>query len=161
MSPFHQENEELSRRYFLQLGMAGVAAGSALHGATATFANQPVRQPGPDKAGAEANPYFTSVNNFRDVSRGKPIPHTLSEEEKQNVGLTRDTWKLEVISDPDHPARLRRPLTVADGTALTFEALLQLGEQARSGRQQRSLTTDDTPSSLQFPVPFEGSGRQP
>jgi len=44
---------------------------------------------------------------FRDVSRGKPLPHSLSEEEKRKVGLTRQTWKLEVISDPDNPATVR------------------------------------------------------
>ena len=37
------------------------------------------------------------------MSRGKPLPHSLSDEQKRKVGLTRDTWKLEVVSDPDNP----------------------------------------------------------
>src|SRR4051794_7122378 len=45
-------------------------------------------------------PFFTPPADFRDVSRGKPLPHALPEEKKREVGLTRDTWKLEVVSDP-------------------------------------------------------------
>ena len=43
------------------------------------------------------------------------------EEEQQKLGLTRDTWSLEVVSDPDHPVRLGSPLTTENGTALDFE----------------------------------------
>jgi hypothetical protein len=73
--------------------------------------------------------WLTPPDQFRDVSRGKPIPHTLSEETRQQVGLTRETWKLEVISDPEHPARLRQELTVKDNTALDFAGLLKLAER--------------------------------
>lgn len=74
-------------------------------------------------------PYFTPPDDFRDVSRGNPIPHTLSEEKRREVGLTRDTWKLEVVSDPEHPTTLGKPLTRKDGTALDFAQLLKLGEK--------------------------------
>ncbi len=74
-------------------------------------------------------PYFTPQEKFRDVSRGKPLPHSLSEEKKRAVGLTRETWKLEVVSDPDHPAKLRSPLTKKDGTALDFDGLMKLAEK--------------------------------
>src|SRR5205823_11643721 len=74
-------------------------------------------------------PYFTPPAEFRDVSRGKPIPHTLPEAKRREVGLTRDTWRLEVVSDPDHPATLGRQLTRNDGTALDFPGLLRLGEK--------------------------------
>jgi DMSO/TMAO reductase YedYZ molybdopterin-dependent catalytic subunit len=84
--------------------------------------------PKPDKAGAQPAPYFTTVSQFRDVSRGKPIPHSLSEEKRREVGLTRETWKLEVVGDPDHPPKLGRTLTKADGTALDFAALMKLAE---------------------------------
>lgn len=82
-----------------------------------------------DKAGVQADPYLTPAKEFRDVSRGKPIPHTLSDEQKQAAGLTRETWQLEITSDPDAPAKLGRPMSKADGTAFTFDALLKLGEQ--------------------------------
>ena len=83
----------------------------------------------PDKGGAQRDPYFTPAVDFRDVSRGKPLPHSLPDDKKREVGLTRETWKLEVIPDPDNPARLGNALTKADNTALDFEGLLKLGEK--------------------------------
>src|SRR5207244_11589836 len=56
------------------------------------------------------------------------LPHSLSDERKRKVGLTRETWKLEVISDPDNPAKIRSPLTKKDGTALDFDGLMKLAE---------------------------------
>jgi DMSO/TMAO reductase YedYZ molybdopterin-dependent catalytic subunit len=73
-------------------------------------------------------PFFTPQGDFRDVSRGKPVPHTLPDDKKREVGLTRDTWRLEVVSDPDNPATLGTQLTKADGTALDFAALMRLAE---------------------------------
>jgi DMSO/TMAO reductase YedYZ molybdopterin-dependent catalytic subunit len=53
----------------------------------------------------------------------------LPAEKKREVGLTRETWKLEVVSDPENPSTLGQPLTTKDGTALDFAALLKLGEK--------------------------------
>ena len=64
----------------------------------------------------------------RDVSRGRPIPHTLSEEERAKVGLTRDTWRLEVLGDPENPTLMRNPLTREKGTEFNFEDLMRLAE---------------------------------
>ena len=129
-SSFSREHVELTRRYFLQAGVTVAAAGIAMGKARSSLAQEATKAAiKPDTAGAQPDPYFTAANEFRDVSRGKPIPHTLSEEQKRAVGLTRETWKLEVVSDTEHPARIKRPLTAAAGTALTFEALLQLGER--------------------------------
>jgi hypothetical protein len=52
----------------------------------------------------------------------------LPTEKKRDVGLTRETWKLEVISDPDNPAKIGQPQTKEDGTAFDFDALLKLAE---------------------------------
>ena len=148
---FLNEHRQLTRRFFLGYGTVGATAtGAALN----AFASQSFGSPtddensaapvstvksakavptrgadGNDKTGAMQDPYFTPADDFRDVSRGKPIPHTLSEDQKHEAGLTRESWRLEVISDPDHPTKLRKPLTKADGTALTFEALLKIGEK--------------------------------
>ncbi len=112
----------LTRRFFLGCG-AAAAAGAGVPAVRA----EPLP---PELAAAveKIEPYFTPPEKFGDVSRGNPIPHTLSEEKRREVGLTRETWKLEVISDPEHPATLGRQLTKKDGTALDFSALLQLGE---------------------------------
>src|SRR6185436_7576194 len=45
------------------------------------------------------------------------------------VGLTRETWNLEVISDPEHKADLRNPLTREKGTALDWDGLMKLAEK--------------------------------
>jgi DMSO/TMAO reductase YedYZ molybdopterin-dependent catalytic subunit len=120
---FLQRHAELTRRLFLRAGVAcaaGWAAGSARPGPLP-----------PELAGAveKLEPYFTTLAEFRDVSRGKPVPHSLPEEKRKEVGLTRDTWRLEVIPDPEHPATLGKPLTKKDGTALDFAGLLKLAER--------------------------------
>lgn len=131
-----QENktrERWSRRDLLQAGAAAIALG--VHGGDARGQSpmsptdsQPPDSPAMAAALARLEPFFTPPGAFRDVSRGDPIPHTLSNDRLAAAGLTRETWRLEVISDPDHPARIRRPLTRADGTALDFAALLELGQ---------------------------------
>lgn len=121
VSRFLREHRRLTRRYFLRLGATAWGAWNLWpHSARA---ETPAEL---EDAVRNLEPYFTPQEQFRDVSRGKPLPHSLSDEQKRAVGLTRETWKLEVMSDPDHPARLRRPLTKADATALDFAGLMQL-----------------------------------
>ena len=122
---FLREHGDLTRRFFLRLG----AAGSAVAAGWPLVAKAESRSAELEQAIAELESYLTPPDNFRDVSRGKPLPHSLPDEKKHEVGLTRETWKLEVISDPENPAKLGRELTKADGTALDFAALLKLGEK--------------------------------
>lgn len=130
------DHVEWTRRFFLRAGALGAASGvlvglgrPAVGDDPQTQSKTPRKRAKPEKAGARRDPYFTPPEDFQDVSRGTPLPHALSEEKKREVGLTRETWRLEVVSDPDNPTKLRRPLTKADGTALDFETLLQLGEK--------------------------------
>jgi hypothetical protein len=127
---FLDEHFQLSRRFFLQAGVSGLVANSVTTTALGAEQNAatPTKRTKPDKAGARLDPYFTPNEDFRDVSRGKPLPHSLPEEKLREVGLTRETWSLEVVSDPDRPAKLGKSLTKADGTAFDFAALLKLGE---------------------------------
>ncbi len=126
---FHDEHAELTRRFFLQAGVLGLAATPWFaSSAAAQDAAAPVKRAKPDKGGARPEPYFTPANDFRDVSRGKPVPHSLSDEKKREVGMTRETWRLEVVADPEHPAKLGKPFTKENGTALDFAALMKLAE---------------------------------
>ena len=129
---FLSEHAALSRRFFLRGGLAG-----ALAGASSSRAAEP--PPALAESLAKIEPYFTAQDEFQDVSRGAPKPHTLAAAKRKEVGLTRDTWKLEVVADPENPATLGRPLTVKDGTALDFAALLKLGE-ARAVRFAKVMT---------------------
>src|SRR5262249_51634577 len=119
---FLSEHEHVTRRSFLRVGAASAAA-LGLWPLASSADSQP---PELAKAIGSLEPYFTPQEKFRDVSRGKPLPHSLSDEKKRKVGLTRETWKLEVISDPDNPAKISHPFTQKDGTALDFAGLMKL-----------------------------------
>ena len=127
---FLSEHVELTRRFFLQAGALGLATSQLAVNAVAdeSAPAAPKKHVKPDKGGVRPDPYFTPTEDFRDVSRGKPLPHSLPDDKKAEVGLTRETWRLEVVSDPDNPAKIGKPLTKTDGTALDFEALVKLGE---------------------------------
>lgn len=130
MNAFLAEHADCTRRFFLQAGLTGAASFSLMQNSDSTE-DKPAAAPKPvkiEKAGAFRKPYFTPSAQFRDVSRGKPVPHSLPEEKKAAVGMTRDTWRLEVLSDPAQPAKLGKELTIAAGTALDFAALMKLAE---------------------------------
>jgi DMSO/TMAO reductase YedYZ molybdopterin-dependent catalytic subunit len=123
---FAAEHELVTRRFFLRIS----AGGAALAGLWPSVGRAESRAPELAQAIAKLEPFFTPPDKFQDVSRGKPLPHSLPEAKMREVGLTRDTWKLEVISDPENPAKLGRQLTKADGTALDFASLVKLGEKS-------------------------------
>jgi len=113
----------LTRRHFIRLSVLSAAA-PGLWPVTAR-ADSPKSKLAKAIAGLE--PYFTAQENFRDVSRGKPLPHSLPEDQKRKVGLVRETWKLQILSDPEHPATIRRPLT--GEAALDFPHLMNLSQK--------------------------------
>jgi len=129
------DHQELTRRHFIRLGAGGMAA---LGLWPLAGSSEP---PAPELAKLlqELEPYFTSQEKFHDVSRGKPLPHSLSEDKKRNAGMTRDTWKLEVVSDPENQATIRHPLTKKDRTALDFAGLMKLAE-AHAVRFAKTMT---------------------
>jgi hypothetical protein len=122
LNTFLREHGELTRRYFLGLGIGGSAALAGWP----LLADEPRPGTGLQEAIDKLESWLTPQELFRDVSRGKPVPHSLPDEKRSEVGLTRETWKLEVISDPENPARLRNPLTKDKGTALDFSGLMEL-----------------------------------
>ena len=127
---FLGEHEELTRRYFLKAGVAGVVAGSLVTRVAVAQETAPKPRPKDDKAGARPEPYFTPAADFRDVSRGKPMPHTLPEE-KTTRGRP-DARDVEAGSrSPIRriPAKLGKPLTKATAPRSTSPQLLKLGEK--------------------------------
>jgi DMSO/TMAO reductase YedYZ molybdopterin-dependent catalytic subunit len=123
-------HRELSRRYFLKLGMGGIGFGGAVAGGLVSRSALAWESPAETAAKqTRFKSYLTPQDRFGDVSRGTPLPHSLPDDKKREVGLTRESWRLEVISDTDQPVKLRKPLLKSDGTALKFAGLMQLAEK--------------------------------
>lgn len=110
--------EPISRRDALRLGIAGLALNASANDARAF-------QVQPDDPDAPIRPYLTPGDEFRDVSRGNPIPHTLKGEELVKARLTAETWRLEVVAEGK--AEVAKPLVAESGTALRYPTLLELG----------------------------------
>ena len=116
---FLTQHLRLTRRRFIKLGVTGTAiVGGSVFGQAPDLSSPEVV-----KALEKIEPFFTPPKDFRDVSRGKPLPHSLPEEKKRAVGLLRETWKLEVMADPERPPVLGRQLTSASGSALRLQEL--------------------------------------
>lgn len=119
------EHSDLTRRYFLQIGAAGVAG----LGTSRLWGQE--QGGNADALLAEAISrleYLTREEDFGNLGRGKPPPHTLPPEKLRDVGLTRETWQLEVLPDPESNAKVEQPLSKASGTALNWDGLMRLAE---------------------------------
>jgi DMSO/TMAO reductase YedYZ molybdopterin-dependent catalytic subunit len=73
--------------------------------------------------------FLTPQDQFGDVERGNPLPYTLPPERRREVGLERETWRLEVVADPESNTKLEQPMSHAAGTALDFDGLMRLAER--------------------------------
>lgn len=125
------KRQSSTRRRFIQNSLATAAAGLS------TQASGEEQNPDQTESLTDPEPWLTKPDDFQDVSRGKPVPHSLDEAKKRDVGLTRDTWRLNVISDPEFPASIRQPLE--EENAFTFRDLMQLAEH-RSVRFPKVMT---------------------
>ena len=124
-SEFLANHIRQTRRYFLRCGASGLVA----IGALPLLAAEDERDPLLMQTLKELEPWLTRPDDFRDVSRGNPKPHSLDEAKRKEVGLTRETWQLEVSSDPENKTRLRNPLTKELNTAFKFDDLMKLAEK--------------------------------
>jgi len=119
-----RQHLELTRRWFLQLGAAGVAGLSA----APLWAEQDGSEAALAAAIAKLQ-YLTPPESFRLAGRGNPPPHKLPPEKRRQVGLHPDTWQLEVIPDPQSDSQVERPLSKELGTALDWPGLMKLAEK--------------------------------
>lgn len=141
---FLDEHIDISRRYFLRLGAAGVAA----------MQLSPLLAAANDSVGKAALAdelakleYLTEPDKFQLVERGEPLPYTHPLEKLQEVGLTHETWKLEVVSDADAKATLENPLSKELGTALDWAGLMKLAE-SKAVRYLKVMTCNNIDSPL-------------
>ena len=118
------EHIELSRRYFLGLGAAGIAG----LGASIAWAD-----PGDPQVLADAIAklsYLTPAEQFRATVRGTPPIHMYSPEKLREAGLDPETWRLEVVPDPESDCKVEHPLSKELGTALDWQGLMKLAEKS-------------------------------
>lgn len=140
---FSTEHARLTRRFFLERGLVGLAAWqlvpwSALAAdAPTAVLNEAIRK----------LEYLTKSELFGTVERGTPLPYTHPEEKLREVGMTRETWKLEVVSDPAAPAKIGAPLSKEAGTALDWNGLMKLAEK-QSVRFLKVMTCNNGGSPL-------------
>ena len=73
--------------------------------------------------------FLTDPDDFTDVSRGNPQPHTLTGEALVKARLTAETWRLEIEAEGE--AKIDHPKKLDAGTALDLPGLLALGTEAR------------------------------
>ncbi len=124
---FLREHARLTRRYFLRAGAVGAAAMTSLP--LLAYGKENLDDARLAEAMAKLDPWLTTQAKFIDVSRGTPLPHSLDEDKRKEVGLTRDTWQLEVTDDEEAPSKTRRPMSKADNTAFTFADLMKLADK--------------------------------
>lgn len=81
----------------------------------------------PPAAAPPSRSYLTNPPSFVDVSRGNPPPHRLKGEALVQARLTRETWRLEIVSDGT--ADIANPRTIAKGNAVDLAELEKLGQR--------------------------------
>ncbi|APW61477.1 molybdopterin-dependent oxidoreductase [Paludisphaera borealis] len=113
--------EPISRRDALGLGATGLVLSGLVRRSPA--ASPPTGRTDDD---GSRRPFLTPGDDFTDVSRGDPIPHTLQGEALVKARLTPETWRLEVAAEGK--AELAKPLRQADGSAIDLASLVKLGE---------------------------------
>ena len=141
MSPFIPARNTVSRRDFLQLGAAAAGLSPLLARGVAININD-------KRTIAELTArYLTPQAEFNTVERGDPLPYKLPLEKRREVGLERETWRLEVVADPRSNSVLDKPLTQEHGTAFTFDALMRLGE-TKAVRYLKAITCNNIAAPL-------------
>jgi len=88
--------------------------------------------------------YLTPADKFIVQRRGNPVLTEIPPEKLSSIGLTRETWKLEILQDPESNSELANPLTREKGNAIDWENLMQLAEK-KSVRFLHVLTCTNAP----------------
>src|SRR5580658_1441458 len=91
--------------------------------------------------------YLTLDANFGTVERGNPIPYKQPEAKLREIGMTRDTWTLEVVPDLPTGTKIERPMSKSAGTALTFADLMKLADK-HSVRYMKVISCNNLSSPL-------------
>jgi DMSO/TMAO reductase YedYZ molybdopterin-dependent catalytic subunit len=72
--------------------------------------------------------YLTPSDKFIVQRRGNPVLSEIPEEKLASIGLTRDTWKLEISADSESNSEIGNPMTAGNGNAFIWNDLMKLAE---------------------------------
>lgn len=114
------EHQELNRREFFGLGGVAAAAWDALPLGAAEQDHQ--------KEAAEKLEYLTTVGKGRILDKAKAGVTNFSPEKLKEVGLTPETWSLEVVADTASGSVIEQPLTRSTNNTLDWNGLMRLAE---------------------------------
>ncbi|MBM3854076.1 MAG: hypothetical protein FJ399_13135 [Verrucomicrobia bacterium] len=123
-SEIGRETPRLTRRGFLHLGGAAAAA----WGAPPLGAAERALEPQVREAIAQLE-YLTPLSRAYILDKGKTGVIKLPAEQLRAIGLTPDSWSLEVVPDPRSNSVVENPLSGAAGNALTWQVLQGLAEK--------------------------------
>lgn len=112
--------KSFSRRDLFKLGTAGAAVQANTELQAAGKKTGPVCE--------EGGCCITPSADFYNVERGNPLPYKLPIEKQREIGMVRETWQLEIIADPASNSKIEHPMMRNDGTALTFEKLMEIAK---------------------------------
>jgi len=122
-------SKNLSRREFVRTTSLAAAALTAGAASSSTAAESVIP--------TAPHPLITPQDDYFDLSRGTPKPHTLTGKALIDARMTPETWRCEIVADPytddvvKEPANLTKSLTLDDGNALDLPALMELGKEHR------------------------------
>lgn len=88
--------------------------------------------------------YLTPADKFIVQRRGNPVLTEIPAEKLPSIGLTPETWKLEITADPESNSDIGNPMTVQKGNALTWNDLMKMAEK-HSVRYLHALTCTNSP----------------
>ena len=117
------EHVELTRRFFVGLGSAAAGAWAASPQAKGAAADQRLRE------AASNLVYLTLPEKAHILDKGRAGVTKLPEEELRKIGLTPETWQLEVLPDQSGGSATEQSFTRAQGNALDWSALMKVAEK--------------------------------
>ena len=122
-------NLQLSRRSFLELGSAAIAS---LNADSVTYDAKAAIDPHLGEAISKLQ-YLTPLDRAIILDKGKTGISKMPPEKIKEIGLTPETWRLEVVADPSSNCIVEQSFSRADGNALNWDRLMKLAEKTPSG----------------------------
>jgi hypothetical protein len=73
--------------------------------------------------------YLTPADKFIVQRRGQPVLSEIPADKLAAIGLTRETWKMEILPDPESNSEIGNPLTIEKGNAIGWSDLMKLADE--------------------------------